>query len=128
MTDIIYKEESYKIIGICMEVHTQLGMGFKEAVYKDALQIEFRNNNIPFCNEKKFAIEYKGIILPHKYCADFIVFEQIVLEVKSSAFIVESFVAQTINYLRASGLNWELLPILEKDHLYTNVSYFNSCN
>lgn len=47
MTDIICKEESYKIIGICMEVHTQLGMGFKEAVYKDALQIEFRNNNLP---------------------------------------------------------------------------------
>lgn len=104
MSDIFYKEESYKIVGICMEVHNQLGMGFKEAVYKDALEVEFKNAQIPFIREKQFKIEYKGILLPHKYFADFIVFDVILLEVKSTSLIVNSFVAQTINYLKASGM------------------------
>ena len=102
--ELILKEESYKIVGICMEVHRQLGMGFKEVIYKDALEIEFKNNGIPFCREQQFKISYKGIVLPHKYFADFIVFDSIVLEVKSSPVIVNGFVAQTINYLKASGL------------------------
>ena len=104
MTEIILKDESYKIVGICMEMHRNLGMGFKEAVYKDALELEFKNNHISFCREKAFKIEYKGIILPHRYYADFVVFDSIVLEVKATSFIVNSFVAQTINYLKASGL------------------------
>ena len=66
MPEIIFKEESYKIIGICMEVHNQLGMGFKEAVYKDALEFEFKAHGIHYLREKKFKIEYKGTILPHK--------------------------------------------------------------
>ncbi|NOT49943.1 MAG: GxxExxY protein [Chitinophagaceae bacterium] len=104
MENIILKEESYKIVGACMEVHTQLGMGFKEVVYKDALEIEFKKIEIPFKREQQYKIEYKGIILAHKYYADFIVYDSIILEVKSSTFIVNSFVAQTINYLKASGL------------------------
>lgn len=74
-----------------MEIHRELGMGFKENIYKDALEIEFKSNNVPYHREKQFKIEYKGIVLPHKYFADFIVFDQIILEVKSSAFIVNSF-------------------------------------
>ena len=54
--ELILKEESYKIVGICMEVHRQLGMGFKEVIYKDALEIEFKNNGIPFCREQQFKI------------------------------------------------------------------------
>jgi GxxExxY protein len=104
MAIIILKEESFKIIGLCMEVHRTLGMGFKEVVYKDALEIEFKQHHISFAREKQFQIEYKGIILPHKYTADFIVYDQIVLEVKAASTIVNSFVAQTINYLKASGL------------------------
>jgi len=53
MTEILFKEESYKIIGVCMEVHRVLGMGFKEIIYKDALQIEFESNQMPFEREKK---------------------------------------------------------------------------
>lgn len=83
-----------------MEVHRQLGMGFKEAVYKDALEFELKNNSIPYAREKQYRIEYKGIVLPHKYYADFVVYDNIILEVKSSPFIVNTFVAQTINYLR----------------------------
>lgn len=103
MADIILKEESYKIIGLCMEVHNQLGVGFKEIIYKDALEIEFKTQ-IPFTREKQFKIEYKGIILPRRYPADFIVYEKIILEVKATSFLIDSFVAQTINYLKASGL------------------------
>lgn len=104
MAKIILKEESYQLIGICMEVHRELGFGFKEAVYKEALQLEFNNQKIPYEREKLFRIEYKGKVLKHRYPADFIVFNQIILEVKATAFIIETFVAQTINYLKASGL------------------------
>lgn len=104
MSEIILKEESYRIVGICMEVHRELGMGFKEIVYKDAMEYEFEKNKIPFRREKKYEITYKGIILPHSYCADFIVYESIILEVKAASMIVNGFVKQTINYLKASGL------------------------
>ena len=87
-----------------MEVHNQLGVGFKEAIYKDALEIEFKAHKIPFIREKQFKIEYKGIVLPRRYPADFIVYDKIILEVKATSFIIDSFVAQTINYLKASGL------------------------
>jgi len=104
MTEIILKEESYTIVGLCMEVHTELGMGFKEIVYKDAMEYEFVKNKIPFRREKKYKIVYKGIILPHSYSADFIVYDSIILEVKATTMIINSFVKQTINYLKASGL------------------------
>jgi GxxExxY protein len=104
MAEIILKEESYKVVGVCMEVHRLLGMGFKEIVYKDALEIEFKTQAIQYNRERQYKIEYKGIILPHRYYADFVVFDNIILEVKSSPFIVNTFVAQTINYLKASGL------------------------
>ena len=104
MTDIILKEESYTLVGICMEVHRELGMGFKEIVYKDALEYEFKTRGIPFTREKEYKIGYKSIILKHRYNADFIVYESIILEVKASSMIVNGFVKQTINYLKASGL------------------------
>ncbi len=104
MPDIILKEESYELIGICMEVHRELGMGFKEIIYKDALEYEFKTRNIPYTREKKYEIKYKEIILPRRYNADFIVHQSIILEVKASNMIVNNFVRQTINYLKASGL------------------------
>ena len=78
------EEETYEIIGICMEVHRNLGPGLLEIVYKDALEIELKDKNIPFEREKGFFIEYKGRILPHKFYADFIVNEDIILEVKAT--------------------------------------------
>lgn len=104
MSDIILKEESYQLIGICMEIHRELGMGFKEIVYKDALEYEFKSKKIEFIREKEFKIQYKDIILPHRYYADFIIYDSIILEVKASYMIVNNFVTQTINYLKASGL------------------------
>ncbi len=104
MPDIILKEESYQLIGIYMEIHRELGMGFKEIVYKDALEYEFKIKKIEFIREKEFKIQYKDIILPHRHCADFIIYDSIILEVKASYMIVNNFVIQTINYLKASGL------------------------
>jgi GxxExxY protein len=124
MGDIILKEESYKLIGICMEVHTNLGMGFKEAVYKDALEVEFKSQGIPFVKEKQFKIEYKGIVLSHKYYADFIVFNSIILEVKSTSLIIDSFIAQTINYLKASGIKLGIIANFgEKSLTYKRVVF-----
>jgi GxxExxY protein len=124
MADIIFKEESYQIIGACMEVHSQLGMGFKEAVYKDALELEFKNKNIIYTREKMFCIEYKGVVLNHKYFADFVILDSIILEVKASSFIVNNFVAQTINYLKASGLKLGIIANFgEKSFTYKRIVF-----
>jgi GxxExxY protein len=103
MEKIIYKEESYAIIGICIEVHNNLGPGFLEIVYKDALEIEFEKAGIPFQREKKYEVNYKGIILRHKFYADFVIDEKIILEVKSVLSITDEFIAQGINYLKVSN-------------------------
>jgi len=95
---IIYKEESYQIIGICMEIHNYLGCGFSEVVYKDALEIEFKNAGINFEREKRYDVEYKGIILQHQFYADFVVFDKIILEIKGKSEIADSDLAQAVNY------------------------------
>ena len=87
-----------------MEVHRELGHGFKEVVYKDALEYELQHAGINYQREKEFLIPYKDIILKRKYCADFVVFDEIVIEAKASSMIINEFVGQTINYLKASGL------------------------
>ena len=102
MENLIYKDESYLIIGKCMEVHNNLGPGFLEAVYKDALEYEFKRANIPYQREKEYEVNYKGIILPHKFHADFVVFDKIILEVKGVSSIPDEFIAQCINYLKVS--------------------------
>lgn len=102
MTDLIFKEEVYHIIGICMEVHRHLGKGFSEIVYKDAIEFECKQKKYFYEREKEFLIHYKNIILNHKYFADFVLFEKIILEVKSCEGIVPEHIGQTINYLAAS--------------------------
>ena len=109
MEELIYKQESYLIIGKCMEVHNNLGAGFLEIVYKDALEYEFKKANIPFEREKEYKVEYKGIILPHKFYADFVVFDRIILEVKAVNTIPPEFIAQCINYLKVSQNKLALL-------------------
>lgn len=97
------EEETYRIIGICMEVHRNLGPGLLEIVYKDALEIEFLDNNISFEREKEFAIEYKGKILPHRFYADFVVNGDLILEVKAVKEFSNEHVAQIINYLKLAN-------------------------
>ncbi len=103
MSEIIYKDESYQIIGKCFEVHNNLGPGFLEIVYKDALEYEFEKADIPYEREKEYIVNYKDIVLPHKFYADFIVFDRIILEVKAVSSIADEFIAQAINYLKVSG-------------------------
>lgn len=95
MTKIICKDEVYKIIGVCIEVHRQLGKSFLKIVYKDAIEYDY---------EKEYLIHYKDIILSFRFFADFIVFNKVILEVKSCNGIVDEFFARTINYLAASKL------------------------
>ena len=109
MTELIYKEESFKIIGLCMEVHRELGNGHSEAIYKDALEFELSQSGIPFSRERQYTIQYKTVILPHKYFADFIIWDKILLEAKAVEAICDAHVKQVLNYLAASKLTLGLL-------------------
>lgn len=103
MEQPIYKEESFKIIGACMEVHRELGKGHSEIVYKDALEVEFERLDIGFSREKQYDISYKGVTLPHKYFADFVILDKIILEAKAVEQLTESHIKQTLNYLAAQN-------------------------
>jgi GxxExxY protein len=103
MSDILYKNESYRIIGRCLEVYNNLGSGFLEVVYKDALEYEFRNSGISFEREKEYKVMYKRVVLPHKFYADFVVFDKIILEVKATTRINDYFIASGLNYMKVSG-------------------------
>ena len=109
MNQYYREEETFKIIGICMEVHRNLGAGLLEVIYKDALEIEFREHNIPFEREKEFLIEYKGKILPHKFYADFVVNDDIILEVKSVKEFSNDHIAQILNYMKLADSEIGLL-------------------
>jgi GxxExxY protein len=85
-----------------------LGSGFLEIVYKDALEIEFKKANIPFKREKRYDVNYKGVLLPHFFTADFVVYDKI-LEVKGVSLLNESHVAQSLNYLKVSNNSLALL-------------------
>ncbi|MCO5248413.1 MAG: GxxExxY protein [Chitinophagales bacterium] len=107
--EIIYKEESYQIIGKCMEVHNELGHGFLEIVYKDALELIFRQDSIFYEREKPYEVYFRNILLPHKFYADFVVMDKIILEVKCVTMLTDEHIAQTINYLKVSGNKLGLL-------------------
>ena len=100
MSEYLYKSENFKIVGLCMEIHRILGNGLLEVVYKDALEFELKQHKIPYTREKEFAVQYKGVILPHKFYADFVVYDDIILEVKALNEISKEHIAQTINYIK----------------------------
>ena len=109
MKELIYKEEAYQIIGKCFEVHNNLGPGFLEIVYKDALEYEFKKCGMPYEREKKYEVNYKDIILPHHFYADFVIDNKIILEVKAVSALTQEFTAQCINYLKVSSNKLALL-------------------
>ncbi|WP_026777529.1 GxxExxY protein [Polaribacter sp. Hel_I_88] len=100
---MIYKKESYDIVGTLFEVHNNLGGGFLEVVYKDALEHEFKLKNISYEREKEYTVNYKEIVLAHKFFADFVVLDKIILEIKSVKEFHPKHIAQCINYLKVSG-------------------------
>ena len=107
--NIIYREESFEIIGKCMEIHNALGHGFSEIVYKDALEVIFSQDQIFYDREIAYEVYFRGILLPHKFYADFVVHDKIILEVKSVTALTDEHIAQTINYLKVSGHQLGLL-------------------
>jgi GxxExxY protein len=107
--DYIFKDECYRIIGACMEVHNELGSGFLEAVYKEALMLEMEDKDIPYEPEFRLDIYYKGEKLSKHYFADFICFGEIILEVKAIEELSDEHIAQVLNYLKATGYKLGLL-------------------
>jgi GxxExxY protein len=104
MENFLFKQETYQIIGICMEVHRELGFGFSEIVYKDAIEEEARRKEIKVEREKSFEVYFKGQRLRHSYYADFVMFDDIIIEIKACPKgISEEHIAQTLNYLKVSG-------------------------
>jgi len=114
---LLFKEEAYEIIGCCMEVHNELGKGFSEIVYSDALEIEFQKQGIEYKRERKYKITYKGIVLSHYYIADFIIDNKIILEIKAIEKLANNHIKQTLNYLAASKLRLGLLVNFGEDSL-----------
>jgi GxxExxY protein len=117
MSDLLYKEEVFNLVGLCMEIHRELGKGHDELIYKDALVIELNRAGILFSRERKHEIIYKGVGLPHFYYSDFIVSDKILLEAKAIEQLTEAHVKQVLNYLAAAKLELGLLINFGRDSL-----------
>ena len=109
MVDIVYKEESYRIIGACFEVYNQMGCGFVEPVYQECLCLEFADQRIPCAPKVKLDLRYKERPLEQKYEPDFICFDSIILELKAVKELMDKHRAQVHNYLKATGYKLGLL-------------------
>jgi GxxExxY protein len=107
--NLIYREEVYAIIGACFEVYNELGSGFLEDVYQEALERELDSRNIPSEAKPKLPIHYKGKLLTKKYEPDFIIYSKIIMEIKSAKALNEEHRAQLLNYLKASKFTVGLL-------------------
>ena len=103
MAEIIYKDESYRIMGACFEVYKVMGCGFVEPVYQECLELELVLQELPFKPQAELTLIYKGRTLTSKYIPDFILFEKIVLEIKAVKQLADEHRAQVHNYLRATG-------------------------
>ncbi len=108
-TDVLFKEESYQIVGACFEVYREKGCGFLEAVYQECLEIELRLRGIPFTAQMPLVLEYKGCPLRSKYAPDFICYDRIILELKAVTELTDEHRAQVQNYLKATGMKLGLL-------------------
>jgi len=109
MKELIFKEEVYGIVGAAMGVRWELGHGFLEPVYQEALEIEFRRRRIPFKPQEEIVIYYKGEPLKKKYEADFICYGQIIIELKALDGLCGRDVGQLLNYMKATKFNLGLL-------------------
>ena len=129
MSNLLYKKESYNIIGACLEVHKRLGFGFLEAVYQEALSIEFELSGIPFEREKLLKIIYRDHILQKEYLADFVCHSKIILELKPVQYLEDSHSSQLFNYLKATECQLGLLVNFGSKSLeykrIINQTYFN---
>lgn len=109
MTEIIYKKESYAIVGACFEVYNAKGCGFLEPVYHECLAIEFEHQRIPAISKPSLKLTYRGRMLLQTYAPDFICFEKIIVELKTVSTLADEHRAQVLNYLQATGFELGLL-------------------
>ncbi|MBL4560510.1 MAG: GxxExxY protein [Bacteroidales bacterium] len=100
--NFLFKDECFKVTGSCMTVHSELGCGFLEAVYQEALELELRSNSIPYIRESQIDISYKGNLLSKYYFADFLCFDEIIIELKAVKTLEDIHAAQILNYLKAT--------------------------
>jgi GxxExxY protein len=117
MSNYLYEEDTYKIIGALIEVHKHLGKGFSEIVYKDAFEYELNRIKFSFEREKEYLVHYKDTILNHKFYADFVVLNKIIIEIKSTDSIHEKHISQCLNYLHVSGHRLAILVNFNKTSL-----------
>ncbi len=109
MTELLFKEEVYAIVGAAMTVYNELGSGFLEAVYQEALEIELRDRGIPFESQKELRILYKGRPLKKTYNCDLLCYDKIMIELKSEERLINKDRGQLHNYLKATNLELGLL-------------------
>jgi len=109
MADIVYQEESYRIMGACFNVYNQMGSGFLEAVYQECLEIEFALANIPFASKPALRLQYRGQKLRQEYFPDFTCFNKIIVEIKAVRSLNDPFRAQTFHYLKSSEFKLGIL-------------------
>jgi GxxExxY protein len=102
--DLILADEVYAIVGAAMDVHNELGSGFAEAVYQEAMEIELAARGIPFERQKVIRIKYKGRTLQKEYIADLVCYGKIIVEIKAQRELKSREESQCINYLKATNL------------------------
>ncbi|MBP3842321.1 MAG: GxxExxY protein [Prevotella sp.] len=106
---VIYPQESYKIIGCAMKVHSTLGCGFTEKVYQDALSVEFEKQKVPFQREQELNVVYENVILPSTFKPDFICFDKIIVELKAVKELDDMHRSQAYNYAKVAGYKLAIL-------------------
>jgi GxxExxY protein len=109
MVEVLFKEESYRLVGACFEVYNEKGCGFVEPVYQECLEIELTLQKIPFQPQQQLALDYKGRKLKQVYIPDFVCFGQIIVEIKAVSAFCDEHRAQVHNYLKATGYRLGLL-------------------
>ena len=114
---LLYKNESFRIMGATLEVHKVLGCGFIEAVYQEALEEEFKKRGIPYEREKELTIDYKGKLLSKTFRADFICYNKIILELKAVSDFTDEHYAQIYSYLKAGRMDLGILINFGKANL-----------
>jgi GxxExxY protein len=107
--ELLYKLEVFQLVGFCLEIFHELGKGHDEVIYKDALAVELCRKQIAFSRERHYEVSYKGVVLPHRYFADFVVWEKILFEGKAVQQLSDAHTKQVLNYLAASKLRLGLL-------------------
>jgi GxxExxY protein len=119
-TNLLFKDETYALLGACFDVYKDKGCGFNEPIYQECLEIELAHRGVAFASQPQLPLSYRGQILRHKFIPDFICFEKIILELKAVPELLGEHRAQVINYLKATG---HLIGLLVNFGHYPKVQY-----